>query len=236
MMRFRLYFDKDKETEWLNEMSRQGYALTGLCMGFYSFERCEPGEYVYQVDFTDGFFRVSSDYREFMAEAGVELVCLWGYWVILRKRASEGAFELYTDVESSIEHYTKIRRMFKAVTCLEIICLFMEIFGAIQGSRAALCGMWLIAAFVVGFLKELMHLKEILAELRGRIGETEECGLPGGRRKLSLFLCAGMCLNSCALLLQDNAALADGYFRGFVQGLAIVFMLAGIVSTCIKRK
>lgn len=127
MMRFRLYFDKDKETEWLNEMSRQGYALTGFCMGFYSFERCEPGEYVYQVDFTDGFFRVSSDYREFMAEAGVELVCLWGYWVILRKRASEGAFELYTDVESSIEHYTKIRRMFKAAACLEIICLFMEI-------------------------------------------------------------------------------------------------------------
>ena len=40
MTKYRYYFDTDKEAEWLNEMSRQGYALTGFCMGFYSFDRC----------------------------------------------------------------------------------------------------------------------------------------------------------------------------------------------------
>lgn len=28
MKEFRLYFDKDKETEWLNDMAAKGYALT----------------------------------------------------------------------------------------------------------------------------------------------------------------------------------------------------------------
>lgn len=234
MMKFRLYFDKDKETKWLNEMSGQGYAMTGFCMGFYSFEKCEPGEYIYQVDFTDGFFGVSEDYREFMQDTGVEVVCLWGYWVILRKKASEGAFELYTDVESRIENYTKIRKMFKIVACVEIACLTVELIGALHGSVAPAVCAWLIGALVVALVRQIMHLNEVLAELKGRIGETQECGMTGGKRKLSLFLGLGMLLNACALLMQ-NSALADSFFRGFVEGLAIVFMVFGIVQTCIKR-
>ena len=53
MIRFRLYFDKDKETAWLNEMSRRGWAMNGFFAGFYRFEKCDPGEYIYQIDFGD---------------------------------------------------------------------------------------------------------------------------------------------------------------------------------------
>ena len=62
MIKFRLYYDKDKMTEYLNEMSRKGYAMTGFCVGFYRFDRCLPGEYIYQIDITEGMFRVSNDY------------------------------------------------------------------------------------------------------------------------------------------------------------------------------
>ena len=47
MIRFRLYFDKDAETKWLNEMAEQGWAMKSFFTGFYSFERCEPGQYMY---------------------------------------------------------------------------------------------------------------------------------------------------------------------------------------------
>ena len=94
MTKFRLYLDKDKETTWINEMAAKGYALKGFFAGFYSFEKCEPGEYVYQIDFGSKMYSVSDDYREFMAENNIEIVCLWGYWIILRKRASAGAFVL----------------------------------------------------------------------------------------------------------------------------------------------
>ena len=104
MMQFRLFLDKDAETVWLNQMAADGWAMKSFFAGFYDFEKCEKGGYIYQVDFGDRLFSVSSDYRELMQEMGIEIVQTWGYWVILRKKASDGKFELYTDVESSIGH------------------------------------------------------------------------------------------------------------------------------------
>ena len=127
MTKFRLYFDKDKETVWLNELAAKGYALISFFAGFYTFEKTEPGEYIYQIDLGEKLFAVTDDYRSFMEETGVEIIDNWGYWVFLRKKAAEGEFELYTDVDSQIEHYTKIRNMFKVVSIIELICFIVEI-------------------------------------------------------------------------------------------------------------
>lgn len=129
MIRFRLYLDKDKETEWLNKMVSEGWALQSFFAGFYKFTPCEKGEYIYQIDLGDTLYSVSDEYRELMGELGVEIIVLWGYWIILRKRAADGPFELYTDVDSELEHYRKIRRMFKGATIIELIAFFIEIFG-----------------------------------------------------------------------------------------------------------
>lgn len=110
--------------------------MKGFFAGFYKFEVCKPGEYVYQIDFGTKLYAVSDDYREFMAENNIEIVCLWGYWIILRKRSSEGEFVLYTDVDSSIEHYTKILKMFKAVSIIELICFFVEVLAATSLSNS----------------------------------------------------------------------------------------------------
>ena len=69
MIKFKLYFDKDKETAWLNEMSSNGWSMNGFFAGFYRFEPCEKGKYTYQIDFGNKLFSVSDDYKEFMAEA-----------------------------------------------------------------------------------------------------------------------------------------------------------------------
>lgn len=237
MVRFRLYYDKEMETEYLNEMSRQGYAMTGFFAGFYRFDRCAPGEYIYQVDLTDGLFRVRKDYREFMREVGVEIVALWGPWVILRKKAAEGPFELYTDVESRIEHYEKIRRMFKIAAIFEIVCLFMEILGGLHGTSIAWFFSGLLGGILILIFKELGRLNRILAELKGRIGEkVEGRGGLGGSRRLSGVLALGLVLNGIVYLLPESGG--DGqmeFLRGFLQGLALVFMLTGLVLTLWKR-
>ena len=122
MIRFRLYFDKDPETEWLNQMASDGWALKGFFAGFYSFEKCGKGEWIYQIDFGEHAYHVSDEYRELMTDLGIEIVALWGFWIILRKRAADGPFELYTDTESMIGHYRKILKMFMGVIALELIC------------------------------------------------------------------------------------------------------------------
>ena len=38
MIKFRLYYDKDKEEEFLNNMVQKGYAMTHIFLGVYWFE------------------------------------------------------------------------------------------------------------------------------------------------------------------------------------------------------
>ena len=223
MIKFRLYCDKDKETEWLNKMAEEGYAMTGFCAGFYQFEKCEPGKYVYQIDFGEKFFAVNENYREFMQETGVEIVQTWGYWIILRKLAKDGEFQLYTDVDSSIEHYTKIRTMFKVVSLIELVCFFMELVCAMEGNKWAIVFMFIIAALTVAVMNAAFKTNRIIAELKERKGEVSSCGLRNG--KVSPLVPCGMLLSSCVTLARETV---DHRIIMAVQIIAIIFMLIGL--------
>ncbi len=228
MTRFKLYADKDAEVGWLNEMSEKGYAMTGYCAGFYYFEACIPGEYLYQVDLTPGMFRVSEDYRQFMLDAGVEIACLWGPWVVLRRRAEEGFFELYTDAESSIEQYEKIRRMYKRVIALELGIFALEVIGAAEGSLAlGLVFMLMIGAIIVPMAKELARINSILTQLYEKAGRQPK-GMSAHPGRVSNMLFAGLILNALALCLQD----ALGHtVRLLLQLGAVTLMCAGMWRT-----
>lgn len=239
MVRFALYYDKDMETEYLNEMSGKGYALTGFFMGFYFFDECRPGEYVYQIDITEGLFRVSNDYREFMREMGVEIVSLWGPWVLLRKKAEDGPFELYTDVESNIEHYTRIKKTFKTCAVIESICILVEVIGAIRGSFLGCVFGLILAAILMVIIRQIVQLNGILAELKERIGMDagNERGIGRMRRTPSRLLPTGLLLIAIAFLLSETGGiwiLGISYemLKRGLQLTAIVLMLAGIVRSC----
>ena len=125
LKKFRLLFDKDVEQDWLNELCRQGWAFKKFFAGVYTFESCQPGEYIYQVDLLPGGGFQASDpdgYMEFMEETGVEVVSRWFRWIILRKRTEDGPFEIYTDVDSQIQMYARIRNMFLFGLGIELCC------------------------------------------------------------------------------------------------------------------
>jgi len=227
MTKFRLYLNKDKETTWINEMAAKGYALKSFFAGFYSFEKCEPGEYVYQIDFGSKMYSVSDDYREFMAENNIEIVCLWGYWIILRKRADEGEFVLYTDVDSSIEHYTKILKMFKVVTIIELICFFVEVIGTMNGATVGIFGMIIIGLLIIALMRATLSTKRTINELKERKGEAPAKGLESG--KVSPVLSGGLLLNLCAISLR-NSTVSDPVVMT-VQIAAIIVMLIGIYQS-----
>ncbi|MFQ8631802.1 MAG: DUF2812 domain-containing protein, partial [Intestinibacter bartlettii] len=50
MIKYRYYIDNQKEQDWLNNLTKKGWALKSFFLGFYKFEKCEPGEYEYQID------------------------------------------------------------------------------------------------------------------------------------------------------------------------------------------
>lgn len=230
MTKFKLLFNKDEETVWINDLAEQGWAMRSFFGGFYSFERCQPGEYIYQIDFADKFGHLSRDYRDFMEEMGVEIVCQWGFWVILRRHAQEGPFELYTDVESTMEHYRKIRTMFKVVTLFEIICFFVEMIAIFNGSVGILPAALIILALILVLMREISRINSILDELGKRQGQPAE-GVGWRRRKPSLLLPAGMLLNAIALLISNVEIPGYDTVKHVLQVTAIVLMVVGIYRT-----
>lgn len=230
MIKFKLYFDKDKETQWLNEMSQKGWAMTGFFAGFYRFEPCEKGKYTYQIDFGNEFFSVSDDYREFMSDSDIEIIQSWGFWVFLRKLSSEGEFQLYTDVDSQIEHYKKIRNMFKAVTVIELICLFIELFSASMTNSPLLWSfVFLILAIIIAFFNITNRTNDIIHELTERKTGIEE----PRSKSISIFLITGLLLNSCVLMMKDSI---PSYIVCPIQILVIALMLIGVYQTARKRR
>lgn len=230
MIRFKFYFDKDKETKWLNDMADQGWAMNGFFAGFYRFEPCEKGKYTYQIDFGNEFFSVSDDYREFMSDSDIEIIQSWGFWVFLRKLSSEGEFQLYTDVDSQIEHYKKIRNMFKAVTVIELICLFIELFSASMTKSPLLWSfVFLILAIIIAFVNITFRTNDIIHELTERKTGIEE----PRSKSISIFLIIGLLLNSCVLMMKDSI---PSYIVCPLQLIVIVLMLVGVYQTARKRR
>lgn len=88
MKKFKLYYDKDKEEAFLNEMSAKGYAMKRFFLGLYTFEKCRPGEYTYRVDLiSDKTVEQRNELYDLVQDSGGELVQTWGIWAFFRKKA-----------------------------------------------------------------------------------------------------------------------------------------------------
>lgn len=230
MITFGLRLDKDNELKYLERMMQKGWALKSFCAGVHTFEPCEPGEYIYQIDFTEKLFDVTDEYREFMEEQGIEIVCNWGPWTYLRRKASEGEFNLYTDVESTIEHYKKIRKMFKIVTIFELLIFIYEMcVGAFFGSTSAYVAALIIGIVIIIFMNALVRVHKTIGELYERIGE-ENCYT---NRKMNPFLWTGMMCNSLGLIFRERVG---DTVQIIILIVAIVLMLVGIAQSAATYK
>ena len=62
-----------------------------------------------------------------MAENGVERVASWIRWVYFRKRASDGPFDIYSDIGSRIAHYKRIAMLWLPIMLCEIMLGFSNL-------------------------------------------------------------------------------------------------------------
>lgn len=130
---FKLFFvwDFEKEERWLNEMVQEGWVLDNTGFSFYTFVRCEPGEYIIRLEMNP-----SSDYRAFVKELGAEYIGGCVNWVYFRRKAELGSFELLSDIDSRLTHLSRINRM------LSLLCLANLILGITNSLNQARYG-WL---------------------------------------------------------------------------------------------
>lgn len=101
------YWSFENEEKWLNDMAAQGLALTSYSWCRYEFEDSDKETYTYHIELLDHSAKhpISKKYIAFLEETSIEHVSTYMRWVYLRKKTSDGPFNLYSDIDSKIASY-----------------------------------------------------------------------------------------------------------------------------------
>lgn len=164
-------WDFDKEEEWLNELSEKGLQLTDVKAIRYKFEEGKPNEYTYRIEMLDEFpsNKKSRDYIRFLEETGVEMIGCYLRWIYLRKKKSDGDFDLFSDLDSRINHLTKILYLLAILMPLELFCVIdlwcthTSVNGAF-GLVVTLLNSILAVLIIMGVIKIYKHRKKLKEE------------------------------------------------------------------------
>lgn len=109
--KFFTIFDYEKEQEYLREMHNMGWKLlmiTGL--GMYHFEKCEPEDVVYQLDYNPDGMQRKTEYLQMFRDCGWEYLTNFFGYSYFRKPASEmnGEEAIFCDEDSRMEMMDRV--------------------------------------------------------------------------------------------------------------------------------
>ncbi|AZN38802.1 DUF2812 domain-containing protein [Paenibacillus albus] len=114
--RLSMSWNYEKDEAWLSEQSRQGLQLKKVGLFSYTFTRDAAMRYTYALDFQNRLGRGDKyeAYLELYRDAGWEHVSSYGgMWHYFRREWQPGELpRLYTDRESLVTHFQKIKRVF----------------------------------------------------------------------------------------------------------------------------
>ena len=109
-------WDDEKEEVWLREMAQKGWLLRSYLPFLYTFESCEPKDYIYKLDYKA---TLNSDIDEYLAifeDAGWEHVYQFGGWHYFRAQGDKNLPDIYSDNASKIQKYKGLLRVIGIIT------------------------------------------------------------------------------------------------------------------------
>lgn len=144
----------EKEERWLNQMAQEGWALQNAGFSTFTFEKCEPGEYIIRM----AMLNDGSDFKDFMEEMGAEKVGACMQWAYFRRKADLGTFNMFSDIDSRVAQLDRISKQ------LFLICIANIVIGltAISGGRSYAFVNLLCAALLAYGLGRIHGKKESL--------------------------------------------------------------------------
>ncbi|MEY9977694.1 DUF2812 domain-containing protein [Lysinibacillus sp. RC79] len=111
MIKFKIFFDIEKEEQWLNHMLSKGWVCTNInSAGFYTFKNTTDLEQVIRIDFQQDLRREDrTNYKQLYEDFG---------WQALKERSYDGTYywlkrkdgndELFSDNDSQIAKYKRL--------------------------------------------------------------------------------------------------------------------------------
>ena len=104
-------WEYEKEEQWLNEMSKEGWELVKASFRKYQFESGIPNEYTIRLELLDKSLnsKESTSYLNFLKETGIEMVGECKQWIYLRCKTADGGFEPNNRALYNLTHVLKIQ-------------------------------------------------------------------------------------------------------------------------------
>ena len=148
-------WDFDKEERWLNDMSAKGLALKYYSWCRYVFVDAPLNEYTYRIELLKypPYHSESEEYIRFLNESGVEYITSNKRWIYLRKKTSDGKFDIYSDIHSKIKHYQRILKFWISSMMLDFAFgVFNIIIGLKNLSKSESWGLFPHSNLIAGIL------------------------------------------------------------------------------------
>ncbi|MBR6534688.1 MAG: DUF2812 domain-containing protein [Clostridia bacterium] len=153
--------DQKKEEEYLRKMHNEGWKLvriSGLCM--YHFEKCEPEDVVYQLDFDPKSNENKSEYIKMFSDCGWEYIQDFVGYSYFRKPCSEmnGEESIFNDAESKTAMLQRVIKTKLLPLMIIFLCSLVQFRIALISHSYVLIVIWsvLLAVYVVIFVSFLI--------------------------------------------------------------------------------
>ena len=154
--------DFREEGEWLTEMHRSGWKLISMTPPcFFTFERCEPEEVVYQLDFRNRRDGDSAEYRQMFRDCGWEYVYSCMSFHYFRKPISQmvGKEEIFSDNASRIDLLGRIWK-WRMMPLFVIFfgCILPQIHQSITDRAPMDIFFWMFFVLLLLYLRLFLHV------------------------------------------------------------------------------
>ena len=110
---FRWFFitEYEKEAEYLRQLHKEGWKFKNVIFpGIYTFEKCEPQDMIYQLDYNPDGVKNQSEYVQMFEDCGWEYLKEFMGYTYFRKPADQMAKEenIFCDDQSRLEMMSRI--------------------------------------------------------------------------------------------------------------------------------
>ena len=122
--RYFTIFNHKKEEEYLREMHKKGWKFTRVTgFGVYHFEKCEPCDVIYQLDYDPQTKESRDGYIQMFADCGWEYILDYVGYSYFRKPAADmcGEEEIFNDDESRTAMMARVYKG-RAMPLVGIFC------------------------------------------------------------------------------------------------------------------
>ena len=164
----KIFFDYEKEEAWINEMAQEGLNLIDFSIGKYTFVEGKPGEYLYRYDYMIGETETEvNQHVEILKQSGIEIVKRYSNWIIPRKKAADGAFKTFADIEMQIRRYQSAIRILNVIALVSLVLGLSSVTSPSPASRVIATISFSVATLLyIGIGSYSSRVKKLTKELK----------------------------------------------------------------------